>query len=247
MKKVYIPTDEVLQKMQDLAGAEYLYSYILVKAVESIVMNKSLDKNLLEDETKSIREDYYIQQAICYLYPEQVAYSESMQMESNFALDLLRKQSSNIIYNIDRIRHFDPMTLYSSDVVMKVISILTKELPNEPTYRFEYKDNQLLDSIFGCELDKLRERLYCSPTYFRRELYFLNDLIKIEPAYGILLPDEAFTSLVDRGASLLSGINCYKSRYDIYQTIGNEYYNQDILTNPDDKVKKLMKHIKKQR
>lgn len=247
MKKVYIPTDEVLQKMQELVGAKYLYSYILVKAVESAVMNKSLDKNLLEDETKSIREDYYIQKAICYLYPEQVAYSENMQMESSFALDLLTKKSSNLIYNIDSIRHFDPMALYSSDVVMKVISILTKELPNEPTYRFEYKDNQLLDSIFGCELDKLRERLYCSPTYFRRELYFLNDLIKIEPAYGILLPDVAFTGQENRAISLRKGIFYYESRYDIYHSIGNKYYNQDILTNPDDKVKKLMKHIKKQR
>ncbi len=246
MKKVYIPTDEVLQKMQALAGANYLYGYLLVKAVESIVMNKSLNKNLLEDETKSIREDYYIQKAICYLYPEQVAYSENMQMESNFALDLLKKQSSNIIYNIDSIRHFDPMTLYSSDVVKKVISILTQELPNEPTYRFEYKDNQLLDSIFECELDKLRERLYCSPTYFRSEIYFLNDLIGIEPAYGILLPDEAFASQVNRAASLQSGIICYESRYDISQTIGNKYYNQDILTNPDDKVKKLIRCIKKQ-
>lgn len=241
MKKVYIPTDEVLQKMQELAGAEYLYSYILVKAVESIVMNKSLDKNLLEDETKAIREDYYIQKAICYLYPEQVAYSENMQMESNFALDLLRKQSSNIIYNIDSIRHFDPMILYSTDVVYKVVSMLSQELPNTPTYRFEYKDNQLLDSIFGCELDKLIKRLYGS------QIHYARDLIKIEPAYGILLPDEAFTSQVNRVASLQSGINCYENRYDISQTIGNEYYNQDILTNPDDKVKKLMKHIKKQR
>lgn len=247
MKKVYIPSDETLEKMQELAGAEYLYGYILVKAVESIVMNKSLDKNLLEDEAKSIREDYYIQKAICYLYPEQVAYSENMQMESNFAIDLLKKQPSNIIYNIDSIRHFDPMTLYSSNVVRKVIGLLTKELLNEPTYRFEYKDNQLLDSIFGCELDKIRERLYCSPTYFRSELYFLSDLIKIEPAYGILLPDECFTSQVNRAASLQSGIICYESRYDISKTIGNKYYNQDILSNPDTNVKKLMKCIKRPR
>lgn len=247
MKKVYIPTDEVLQKMQDLAGAGYLYRYMLVKAVESIVMNKSLDRNLLEDETKSIREDYYIQKAICYLYPEQVAYSENMQMESSFALDLLKKRSSNIIYNIDSIRHFDPMTLYSSDVVRKVISILTQELPNEPTYRFEYKDNQLLDSIFGCELNKLRERLYCSSTYFISEQYFLNDLIGIDPAYGILLPDEAFASQVNRATSLQSGISKYHNRYDISSVVGYDYNGQDILTNPDDKVKKLMKYIKKQR
>lgn len=241
MKKVYIPSDETLEKMQELAGAEYLYRYILAKAVESIVMNKPLDKNLLEDETKSIREDYYIQKAICYLYPEQVAYSEYLQMENSFALDLLKRQPSNIIYNIDSIRHFDPMILYSTDVVYKVVSMLSQELPTTPTYRFEYKDNQLLDSIFGCELDKLIKRLYGS------QIHYARDLIKIEPAYGVLLPDKYFASLVDRGASLLSGISKYHNRYGISSVVGNEYANQDILSNPDANVKKLMKCIKRPR
>ena len=241
MKKVYIPSDETLDKMQELAGAEYLYRYILAKAVESIVMNKPLDKNLLEDETKSIREDYYIQKAICYLYPEQVAYSEYLQMESSFALDLLKMQPSNIIYNIDSIRHFDPMILYSTDVVYKVVSMLSQELSNTPTYRFEYKDNQLLDSIFGCEIDKLIKKLYGS------QIHYARDLIKIEPAYGVLLPDKYFASLVDRGASLLSGISGYRNRYGISSVIGNEYRNQDILSNPDANVKKLMKCIKRPR
>ena len=79
MKKVYIPSDETLDKMQELVGSKYLYCYMSAKAVESIVMNKPLDKNLLEDETKSIREDYYIQKAICYLYPEHVAYANGKQ------------------------------------------------------------------------------------------------------------------------------------------------------------------------
>lgn len=241
MKKVYIPSDETLDKMQELAGSKYLYCYMLAKTVESIVMNKPLDKNLLEDETKSIREDYFIQKAICYLYPEQVAYSEYMQMESSFALDLLKMQPSNIIYNIDSIRHFDPMILYSTDVVYKVVSMLSQELSNTPTYRFEYKDNQLLDSIFGCELDKLIKRLYGS------QIHYARDLIKIEPAYGVLLPDKYFASLVDRGASLLSGISKYHNRYGISSVVGNEYRNQDILSNPDANVKKLMKCIKRPR
>lgn len=241
MKKVYTPSDETLDKMQELAGSKYLYCYMLAKAVESIVINKTPDKNLLEDETESIREDYYIQKAICYLYPEQVAYSEYMQMESSFALDLLKMQPSNIIYNIDSIRHFDPMILYSTDVVYKVVSMLSQELPNTPTYRFEYKDNQLLDSIFGCELDKLIKRLYGS------QIHYARDLIKIEPAYGVLLPDKSFASLVDRGASLLSGISGYRNRYGISSVVGYEYRNQDILSNPDANVKKLMKCIKRPR
>lgn len=241
MKKVYIPSDETLEKMQELVGSKYLYCYILAKAVESIVMNKSLDKNLLEDETKAIREDYFIQKAICYLYPEQVVYSECMQMENSFALDLLKRQPSNIIYNIDSIRHFDPMILYSTDVVYKVVSMLSQELPNTPTYRFEYKDNQLLDSIFGCELDKLIKRLYGS------QIHYARDLIKIEPAYGILLPDKAFICQENRISLLQSGISRYHNRYGISSVIGNEYANQDILSNPDTNVKKLMKCIKRPR
>lgn len=240
MKKVYMPSDETLENMQELAGAEYLYRYILAKTVESIVMNKSLDKNLLEDETKAIREDYYIQKAICYLYPEQVAYSECMQMENSFALDLLKRQPSNIIYNIDNIRHFEPMTQYSNDVIRKVISILVQELPKTSTYRFEYKDNPLLDSIFGCEIDKLIEHFYSF-------VYYSGELIQIEPAYSVLLPDEAFASQVDRITSLQSGISRYHNRYGIPSVIGNKYANQDILSNPDANVKKLMKCIKRPR
>lgn len=241
MKKVYMPSDETLDKMQELAGSEYLYRYILAKAVESIVMNKSLDKNLLEDETKAIREDYYIQKAICYLYPEQVAYSECMQMENSFALDLLKRQPSNIIYNIDNIRHFEPMTQYSYDVIRKVISILVQELPKTPTYRFEYKDNPLLDSIFECELNKLIKGIYGC------QVYYAGDLIKLEPAYGVLLPDEAFASQIDRITSLQSGISRYHNRYGIPSVTGNKYANQDILSNPDANVKKLMKCIKRPR
>ena len=240
MKKVYIPSDETLDKMQELAGGDYLYRYILTKAVESIVMNKPLDKNLLEDETKSIREDYYIQKAICYLYPEQVAYSECMQMENSFALDLLKRQPSNIIYNIDNIRHFDPMTQYSYDVIKKVISILVQDLPKTPTYRFEYKDNPLLDSIFGCKIDKLIEHLYSYA-------YYSGELIELEPAYGILLPDKAFICQENRISLLQSGISRYHNRYGISSVIGNEYANQDILSNPDANVKKLMKCIKRPR
>ena len=240
MKKVYIPSDETLDKMQELVGSKYLYCYMSAKAVESIVMNKPLDKNLLEDETKSIREDYYIQKAICYLYPEQVVYSECMQMENSFALDLLKRQPSNIIYNIDSIRHFDPMILYSTDVVYKVVSMLSQELPNTPTYRFEYKDNQLLDSIFGCEIDKLIEH-FCSYVYYNGEF------IEIDPAYGILLPDKAFICQENRISLLQSGISKYHNRYGISTVIGNEYANQDILSNPDTNVKKLMKCIKRQR
>ena len=226
--------------MQELAGGDYLYRYILTKAVESIVMNKPLDKNLLEDETKSIREDYYIQKAICYLYPEQVAYSECMQMENSFALDLLKRQPSNIIYNIDNIRHFDPMTQYSYDVIKKVISILVQDLPKTPTYRFEYKDNPLLDSIFGCKIDKLIEHLYSYA-------YYSGELIELEPAYGILLPDKAFICQENRISLLQSGISRYHNRYGISSVIGNEYANQDILSNPDANVKKLMKCIKRPR
>lgn len=240
MKKVYIPSDETLEKMQELAGAEYLYRYILAKAVESIVMNKPLDKNLLEDETKSIREDYYIQKAICYLYPEQVAYSEYLQMENSFALDLLKRQPSNIIYNIDNIRHFDPMTQYSYEVIKKVISILVQDLPKTPTYRFEYKDNPLLDSIFGCEIDKLIEHFY---SY----VYYNGEFIEIDPAYGILLPDKTFICQENRISLLQSGISKYHNRYGISSVIGNEYAKQDILSNPDAKVKKLMKCIKRPR
>ena len=240
MKKVYIPSDETLDKMQELVGSKYLYCYMSAKAVESIVMNKPLDKNLLEDETKSIREDYYIQKAICYLYPEQVVYSECMPMENSFALDLLKRQPSNIIYNIDSIRHFDPMILYSTDVVYKVVSMLSQELPNTPTYRFEYKDNQLLDSIFGCELDKLIEH-FCSYVYYNGEF------IEIDPAYGILLPDKAFICQENRISLLQSGISKYHNRYGISSVVGNEYRNQDILSNPDANVKKLMKCIKRPR
>ena len=242
MKKVYIPSMDLLYKMQDMVGAEQLYNYLLAKVVESLIINKQFDKSVLEGATKGLREKYDLCRAICYLYPEEISFSEAVQYDNNLAVELLNREKSNSIYNIDAIRNFDSSTLYSSTVVLKVIKILNQELEKVPTYRFEYQDNLLLDSIFGVEIDKISEHMYKYGDSFKK----LNNLIGIEPAYGVILPDENFHSEINRKYCLVNGIGNYLKRYNISSLAGYKYTGQDILTKPDDKVKKLIRCIKKQ-
>lgn len=239
-KEVYIPTYEQLHKMQEIAGANNLYTYLLVKTVESLIINRKSGKSILEGTTEALREDYYISTSISYLYPEEVVYSEIAQYEIQLAEKILEKSKTNQIYNIDEIRHFDSSTIYANNVVKKVIGLLKKELINCPKYRFEYLDNPLLDSIFAVDVESLKGFHYDSVSDE------LTDLIEIEPAYGIILPDGDFHSDTNRRYRLIQGIEQYSRRHNISSLAGsNYYYGKDILSNPDKNVKRLLKCINK--
>ena len=241
MKQVYMPTQEELYIMQD-RGLN-IYKYLLVKAIESIIMDVKVHKNnnsrILESIYKYLREDPYIAYSICRMYPEEIPYSDHSKNDTSLCLHLISSQNNpdNSIYNLDNLSYFENgVGVLSNSLVMEsTIKTLIEKLPTSPRYRFEYRPNQLLDSIFNCKLDSM----------------FLNtpmiELAKIDPAYILRYNDtelnNLFQSQENKKYILNDLVNIYGNRYGISTYDCNYYMNQDILTNPDTDVKRLLKCI----
>lgn len=242
MKKVYMPSMEELYIMQD-KGVN-MYKYLLVKAIESIIMDIKINQNYIIDSTsiiknidnRLIRENPYIEQAICTLYPEEIPYTSCAKHEPGLCLKLISEdyKQDNSIYNLDNLSYFgDGKYVFSNKTVITMaLKILREKLPLMPQYRFEYKQNKLLDDIFNCEL-----QTGCFP-----QDHIL--LATIEPAYILKNTESEFNPLLGKNAHINYYINDYAKRYGIANYECNEYENKDILTNPDADVKRLIKCIK---
>jgi len=244
-KKVYIPTEEQLYQMQDM-GAN-VYKYLLVKAIETLALDgvKYPPKGMLKNAYKYLRENPEIAYAICMMYPEEMIYSETAREDIDLALDIMEKEEDRTIYNLDNLVYFKNDVLNNCLVGEKTISILADKLSDNPKYRFEYKDiefvghdeknhpiliyNKLLNDIFGCR--------YGNPKFERDCI--VKKLITIEPAYALRFEEQLKTDAV---GLLRTGVNDYARRYGVYN-VGYEYQNKDILTNPNEDVKRLVKCI----
>ena len=139
------------------------------------------------------------------------------------------------IYSLDNLVYFgeNNQMLFDKVIIENVVNQLAHKLLNSPKYRFDYQEpNILLDSIFACELPK--SSITTS---------ILNDLVKIDPIYAI----KEFKGITKDQDSLLFHINRgiikYNNRYGINSSIGQDYYGKDILSNPDERVKKLVRHL----
>lgn len=247
-KKVYVPTEEQLYKMQDM-GAN-VYKYLLVKAIETLVMDgvKYKSKGIFKNAYKYLRENPEIAYAICKMYPEEMKYSEIAREDIDLALDIIdKKEKDRTICNLDNLVYFENDVLNNCLVGEKIISILADKLPDNPQYRFEYNDliflgydeknhpilkyNKLLNDIFACR--------YGNPKFERKSI--VERLITIEPAYALRFEEQLKTDAI---GLLRAGVNDYSSRYWISSDIGCQYQGKDILTNPDEKVKRLVRCIK---
>ena len=78
MKKVYIPTMDELYQMQDMTNGQSIYKYILIKAIESLVIDgvNYPNKGILKNAYKYLKENPDIAYAICRMYPSEIKYSE---------------------------------------------------------------------------------------------------------------------------------------------------------------------------
>ena len=241
MKQVYMPSQEGLYIMQD-RGIN-IYKYLLIKAIESIIMDAKVYKNdgtrILENLYKYLREDPYIVYSICRMYPEEIPYSDIAKNDTSLCLNLISPENKqdNSIYNLDNLSYFeDGLCVLSNRLVIdNTIKTLIEKLPSSPRYRFEYRQNQLLDDIFNCELDSI---FITTP---------MIELAKIDPAYILRYNDQEldslFTSKENKKHMLNELVNLYGKRYGIPLYDCNYYKNQDILTNPEPEVKRLLKCI----
>lgn len=229
-----MPSMNELYKMQDM-GAN-MYKYLFAKAVEAIVLQgiNSEDKEILKNTYKYLRENPYMAYSICMMYPNEIKNSEIAMLETSLCLNLLENRQ-NSVSNLDYLSNFDNSVLNNTMVLRTVILMLEEELRRNPRYRFEYKDNILLDRILNREVEKY-------DTKFNKEL--LISLLNIEPAYGILFSQSSFESFnLDKNGCVCVSVNDYAKRYYIPIDLGVEYFGKDILTNPDTDVKRLLRCI----
>jgi len=240
MKKVYVPTMDELYLMQDMVTGYNLYKYILIKVIETLIIDgiNLKNKSILKNISKNLKEHSEIAYAICRLYPEEIKYSEYAQNDIKLCLSSInRKNDQNrVIYNLDNLQYFENGVgvLTNNGVIQTTANILAKELPNNPRYRFEYKQSSLLDDIFAREIPA--QELAISSK---------QDFINIEPAYVLITtPNSVIPSSNDKKIALYHSINNYAERYGITGKDGRQYSNKDILTNPDEQVKRLLKCIK---
>lgn len=246
MKKVYMPTMDELYLMQDMTNSHSTYKYILVKAIESLIIDgiNLPNKGILKNAYKYLRENPEIAYAICRLYPEEIKYSEYAKNDANLCQALIINQGNQdkSIFSLDNLCYFEESTSVFSQlgVISRTADILATQLQNTPQYRFEYKQNTLLDNIFSCEIP--------TDDIFKP---MIDKLVAIEPAYVIKL-DSKISEIVKfahqvsdvKGDMLIRNINRYANRYGININAGYEYYAPlDILTNPDTEVKRLLKCI----
>ena len=240
MKKVYIPTMDELYEMQDMTDGQSIYKYILIKAIESLVIDgvNYPNKGILKSAYKYLKENPDIAYAICRMYPSEIKYSEYAQNDINLCLGLINKgkvKETNL-KDLDNLHYFENgIGIFSSNgVVQATAHILAKDLPYQPQYRFEYKQNSLLDDIFA-------RKIYIE----QLNPYSRQDFIEIEPAYILTTnPNSVIPSSNDKNIALYHSINKYANRYGIDLDTGIEYYKEDILTNQDEQVKRLFRCLK---
>lgn len=254
MKEVFMPSMDELYQMQD-RGAN-VYKYILTKAVESLICHglNYPSEGILKNAYKYLREDPEIARAVCTLYPEEMEFSEVSSYDGILCDRIITKTECNPC-------GLDNLCRFSSDVVLdhlrlaNIIVFLEKELSKNPKYRFEYVGydstffkrgaNRLLDDIFGNKITD-KELMFMLGDFRGKAI---ESLIKIEPAYAISLPNCFFFKYSwdetddKRTEQLYTGINCYADRYGISRNVGSQYYKKDILTNPDQNVKRLIRCI----
>lgn len=244
MKKIYIPTMDELYLMQEIGTGYNLYKYLLAKTIEKLIIEWKHDPCSFSLQIyQYLNEDPRIASVICKMYPELIKHSNCAQNDLILCQELITKGTTQdkTIYNLDNLAYFeDSIGIFSNiNVLEKTVGLLKEKLPTTPQYRFEYIQNSLLDKIFQRGLTT--DDIACHQTTI------IDDLLSIEPAYAITMDLEKLaTSLNDKSRNVFSrGVNEYTNRYGISKVEGIEYYDQDILTNPNPEVKKLLKTIKK--
>lgn len=236
MKKVYIPTDDELYKMQEISSGSTLYEYLLAKVIEVLVLKASLEgneKGILERTYKCFREHPEIAYGICKMYPEEITTSITAQNDIALCRELIKQTNDNSIYSLDSLSYFEQGVgvNHSKGVIDDTLDILLEKLPNTPKYRFEYKEpNTLLDDIFGCNLDN---RFITHTRAIK--------LATIEPAYFVKLQSLKQQLENSPGHTIDFTINKYVSKYGMGKQVYPEYYRHDIICNPDKQVKRLIR------
>lgn len=229
-KHIYVPDKDELYMMQEM-GAN-VYKYIFVKVIELLTLEGVIcsNKGILRGNYKYLMEDPDLVKAVCRMYPDEMKDAEFTRNDIGLCMSLISGEDRTI-YSLDNLARFDIDVLSNMELASQVINKLYLSLRNNPKYRFEYANNYLLDMIFSGR--------YLEELFYNTDM--LEKLISIEPMYALKY-DPAFD--VDKIGLLRQSVNEYARRYGLREDLGIEYKGKDIISNPDLKVKRLMKTFK---
>lgn len=239
MKKVYIPTQKELLELQDI-GVN-VYRYLLSKVIETLIMEDVIyeDGNMFDYIYDYLPEFREILVSIARMYPERIKDSDRASNDVQLCQDILKpftRRIDNTIYQLDNLIYFNQnyQVLYDKGVIRKVSNILEEELPTNPKYRFSYKEpNALLDDIFNCSIPLVNNETKTNQS-----------LMAIDPIYFVKYLDlfkdrRQFISKIS--PIIAQNTLRYVGRYGLENSI--QYRGQDIINNPDERVKKLIKTL----
>ena len=232
MKKVYIPTEEELQKLNYL-GID-TYKYLLSKTAETLIIEDIIyeEIDMLDTAYEQLSEFPEIIYSLARMYPEKIALSEYASKDIDLCRLLTQKISriDNSIYQLDALSYFDQDSSVVTDniVIQNIVMKLSENLTVTPRYRFDYKEpNILLDNIFACEI--ITEELSKDSQ---------NNLISIDPIYitklDIDLEKEKRNFYQNNSFYLSRGLARYLIRYPLEEIDRN---------NQQEKTKKLVRYL----
>lgn len=239
MKKVYIPAKKELLELQSI-GVN-VYRYLLSKVIETLIMEDVIyeDENMFDYIYNYLPEFREILVSVARMYPERIKDSDRASNDIVLCQSLLKplsRYNNNAIYQLDNLTYFnqESQILYDRDIIRTVSEVLEEELPTNPRYRFDYKEpNTLLDDIFDCSIPLVASEVKTNQS-----------LIDIDPIYFVKYLD-IFNKKHQYATNLSSIITKSTLRYAGRYGLENnaQYRGQDIINNPDEKVKKLLKKL----
>ena len=252
-KKMYLPTEENLYEIQKIKNNNEfnevnIYAYLILKTIEKVLVDRAngIPFCEMDDYILNLRDVIH---GICWVYPEEIKNFGRAKQDDDLCIGLLDKEQDSSIYNLDHLAKFDisePLNIqYYSLVIGKTLKILNEKLTNNPEYRYEYKDSNLLNSIFTVDFEKFDNLSFDS----------FNKLMKIDASYifgynprsdaGLHFDKDEKIVMHREALFFQEGIREMLKRYDLSQFIGYDYQEIDITKTSDERIKKLKRFLSK--
>ena len=237
MKKVYIPTMDELYELQSL-GVN-VHKYLVAKSIEALIMEDTIyeEIDMLEVVYEHFSEFPEIIHTICRMYPERISDSTRALEDITLWRTLTNRipKQDRTIYFLDDLKPLSENVISDSVIIENLSKFLADELLVTPRYRFDYKEpNILLDNIFACDLPI--ESISDNASSY---------LLSIDPIYSLKLGLSQTNQREKISKDMLFELKRSITRYSVRYCLPtyDQYQNKDILTNPDEKTKKLIRCI----
>ena len=251
-KRVYLPTEEDLREIERIKESNKVvdinaYGYLVAKAIEKILVDKQNGTLIgnMDDYILNIPQIVY---GICWVYPEELKNFDRIRQDESFCEQLLRKNGDNTIYNLDRLGIYLPSVQFSSNIVRTTIDILNEKLKDNPEYRFEYQENDLLNSIFS----------FNYPMFEDLSFALFSKLKNIDATYALNYGTKSLYSdfYVDnkndkdlithrKGMFFEEGLTRMLERYNLSKHCGYDYRGVDITKDDNEQIKRLKRFLTK--